>query len=94
MHDHIPEVHDQPAFTGPSFDAAFFLVIQLCGFQYTFGEGVEHAVTGTVTDDKIIGKGCNVFDVEKEDVFAFFILQGFDDFMGKVECVQISPLGM
>ena len=29
---------------------------------------------------------------KKQDVFALFVLQGVDDFMGKFECVQISPL--
>ena len=91
MHDHIAVIEHEPAFLGLSFHAALFLVILLGGFEHTFGERVEHAVAGAVADDEIIGKRCDVFDVEKQDVFALFVLQGVDDFMCKFECVQISP---
>jgi hypothetical protein len=62
------------------------------GLQHSFGKCVEHAVAGAIANDEIICKRCNVFDVEKQDVFALFVLQGGDDFMCKIECVQISPL--
>ena len=92
MDDHITIIEHKPAFLRLSFDTAFFLVILLGRFQYAFGKRVEHTVAGAVADNKIIGKRCNVFDVEKQDVFTLFVLQGFDDLMGKFESVQISPL--
>jgi hypothetical protein len=64
-------------------DPAFFLVILLCSFEHSLGERVEHAVACAVADDEIIGKGCNVFNVEKQDVFALSILQGRDNLMCK-----------
>jgi hypothetical protein len=91
MDDHIPVIEDKPAFLGLTLHAALFLVVFLCGFEYRLGKRVEHPVTGAVADDEIIGKRRDVFDVEKQDVFALFVLQGVDDFMGKFECVQISP---
>ncbi len=92
MHDHITVVEHKPAFLGLPFHAALFLVILFCGFEHRLGERVEHTVAGAVADDKIIGKGSDVFDVENQDVFTLFVLQGGDDFMGKFECVQRSPL--
>jgi hypothetical protein len=83
MDDYIPIIEDEPAFARLSLHTAFFLVILLCGFQYTFGKCVEHTVTGAIAENKVISKGCDVFDVEQQDVFALFVLQGFDDFLGK-----------
>jgi hypothetical protein len=92
MNDHVAVVKDKPAFLGLAFDMAFLLIILLHGFEDCLGKRVEHTVAGAVADDKIIGKRCDVLDVEKQDVLALFVLQGVDDLMGKFECVQISPL--
>ena len=92
MDNHIAVIQDKPALFGPSLDASFFLMLLLGRFEHTFGKRIEHAVAGAVADHEIVGKGCNVFDVEKQDVFALFVLQGVDDFMSKFECVQRSPL--
>ena len=92
VYDHIAVIEHQPTFISLSLDAPSFLVVRLRGFQHTFGKRVEHTVTGAVANDKIICKRRDVFDVEKKDVFALFVLQGGDDFMGKFKCVQRSPL--
>jgi hypothetical protein len=63
--------------------AAFLLVILPGCLQHALCKRVKHAVAGTVANDKIIGKRCNILDVKKQDVFTLFVLQGFDDFMGK-----------
>lgn len=91
MNDNIPVVHDKPAFLRFAVHAALFLVIFFCRFEHTFGERIQHSVAGAVADDKIIGKGCNVFDIEKQNILTLFVLQGFDDLMCKFECVQFSP---
>jgi hypothetical protein len=83
MHNDIAVVQDEPAFFRLSFHTTFFLVILLGGFQHGLGKRVEHSVAGAITDDEIIGKRCNVFNVEKQDVFALFVLQGRDDLMCK-----------
>jgi hypothetical protein len=83
MQDHVAEVDHEPAFGRLSFHTTPFLKILFQRFQDSFCKRVEHAVTGTAADDKIICKGCNVFDVKKQDVFPLFVLQGFDDFMSK-----------
>jgi hypothetical protein len=83
MDDYVAIIEHQPALTRLAFDAAFLLVLFFGSFQHTFGQRVEHTVTGPVAQDEIIGKGSHVFDVEKQDVFALLVLQGFDDFMGK-----------
>ena len=91
MHDHIAVVKDEPAFLWLALHAALFLVILFGRFEHSLGERVEHTVAGAVADDEVIGKRCDVLDVEKQDVFALFVLQSGDDFMRKFECVQISP---
>src|SRR5215207_10354766 len=91
MHDHIAVVQDEPALLRLPLHATFFLMFESCRLEHTFGQRVEHAVAGAVADHKIICKGCDVLDVEQQDVFSLFVLQRFDDFMSKVKCVQISP---
>ena len=83
MHHHVAEVEHEPAFARLSFHAAFFLVVLLGRFQNTLGKRVEHTVAGPGADHEVVGKRCYILDVEKQDVFALFVLQGFDDFMGK-----------
>ena len=92
MDYHIAVIEHQPALLRLAFHTAFFLVLLFRRLDNRLGQRVEHTVAGAVTYDKIIGERCNVFDVEKQDVFTLFVLQGFDDFMSKFESVQISPL--
>ena len=91
MDHHIPVIQHEPAFLWLPFHAALLLIILFCRFEDTFSKRIQHAVAGAVADDKIIGKRCDVLDVEKQDVFALFVLQGGDDCMCKFECVQMSP---
>jgi hypothetical protein len=92
MHHHIAVIQQEPALLGLPFDAPFFLMFLFGCLQHPFGKRVEHPVAGAVANDEIICKRRDVFDVEKQDVFALFVLQGGDDLMCKFECVQISPL--
>ena len=91
MYDHITIIKHEPAFLGLSLDASFFLVILFGFFQHAFGKRVQHAVAGAVANHEIICEGRDVLDVQKQDVFALFVLQGGDDFVCKFECVQLSP---
>ena len=91
MHNHITIVEQEPTFLGLPFYAALFLIVFLGRFQYPFGKRIQHTVAGAVAEDEIVGEGRNVLNVEEQDVFALSILQGFNDFMCKFECVQISP---
>ena len=91
MYDHIPVIHDQPAFPRLPIHAAFFLEILFCSLLNTFGKGVQHAVTGAVANDEIICKRSDLPDVEEQDVLGYFVFQGFDDLMCKFESVQFSP---
>src|SRR5215208_2183861 len=94
MYNDVTKIKNKPTLTRLPFYAALFLIILLQGFQDTLGKRVEHTVTCPVADDEIIGKRCDVFNVQEQDVFTLFVLQGFDNFMCKFECVQISPLFM
>jgi hypothetical protein len=94
MHDDIPVIEDKPAFFRLPFHAPFFLMFLFGRLEYALGERVKHTVTGAIANDEIIGKRCDVLDVEKQNVFALFVLQDGNDLMGKFECVQISPLSL
>ncbi len=83
MDNHIAEIEHEPAFAGLPLHATFLFVIRFGRFQHALRKRVKHAVAGSVADDKVIGKRCNILDVKKQDVFALFVLQGIDDFMGK-----------
>lgn len=91
MHHYIAKIEHQPAFPRLTFNAAAFLEIFFQGFEHAFGQRIEHAVTGAVAQYEIIGKVGDIFNIEQENVFALFVLQGFDDLMGKFESVQVSP---
>jgi hypothetical protein len=56
-------------------DLALLAMALMHGIDGCVCEGTEHAVTGTGAQDEVVGKGCDVFDVEQEDVLAFFIFE-------------------
>lgn len=89
--DHIAVVQHQPAFLRLSFYPALFFIVLLGRFEHSFGKGIQHPVAGAVAYDEIVGERCDILDVEKQDVFTLFVLQGGDDLMSKFECVQRSP---
>jgi len=91
MDNHVTVVHDEPALARFSIHAPSFLVILFQGFEYALGKRVQHPVTGAVADDEIIGKRCDIFDIEKQNILRFFVFQCVYDFVGKFECVQVSP---
>jgi hypothetical protein len=92
MDNNIPVIYHQPAGVGPAFDSTFSFVLFMGFFDHPIGQGIQHAVAGCGTDDEIICKGSNLFNVQQENIFAFFIFQGIDNGMGKFQCIQMSPL--
>ena len=38
-------------------------------------QGIEHAVAGAGAQDEVVGKGSDIFDVEQENVLAFFVFE-------------------
>ena len=91
MDDHVAVIHHDPAVAGVPLLFGFLLEFFTDVVDGAVGERVEHTVAGSGADHKIIGKGCDPFQVEQENVFPFFIFQGVYDFTGKFECIQISP---
>jgi len=92
MDNNITIVQNQPAGVGFSFDPAFPFVLLERFFDHPICQSVQHAVAGGGTDHKIIGKGSNLFDIQQDNIFTFFIFQGIHNGMGKFECIQTSPL--
>jgi len=81
MYHHISIVHYKPAFLRFPIYAASFLEILFGCFEHAFGECVEHAIAGAVADYEIIGKTCDPFDIEEQNIFSLLVFQGFDDLM-------------
>ena len=92
MDDDIPIIHYHPAVTGVTLLFSLFAVFRTHIIKSGIGKSVEHTVTGTGADDKIIGKRCNVFQIEQDNILPFFIFQGIYDVAGKFKGVQMSPL--
>ena len=75
MHNNVPIVNNDPAFVRLPLFLALLAVCLMDGIDGCVCEGAEHAVAGAGAQHEIVGKGCNVFDVEQEDVFAFFVFE-------------------
>ncbi len=83
MNDHIAVIHDYPAVTGEALLLPLFSVIRANIFDGGVGERVNHTVTCAGADDEVISKGYDVFQVNQDDVFPFFIFKGIYDFACK-----------
>ena len=75
MHDNVPIVNNDPAFAPLALYLALLAMCLMHGIDGCVSEGAEHTVAGAGAQDEIVGKGCNVFDVEQEDVLAFFVFE-------------------
>ncbi len=75
MHDYIPIVNNDPAFARLSLYLTLLAVCLMHGIDGGVCEGAEHTVAGAGAQDEVVGKGCDVFDVEQEDVLAFFVFE-------------------
>lgn len=91
MDDNIAVIHDHPAIAGVALFLGFLFEFLADIVNSGIGERIEHAVAGAGADDEIIGKRCNAFQVEQDNIFSLFIFQRVDDFAGKVKRVQNSP---
>lgn len=83
MQYYIAKIGDHPAITGKALFFAFFLVFDSNVIQHGIGKGVDHAVAGAGTNDKIISKRNHFLDIDQDNIFPFFIFQGVNDFTSK-----------
>jgi hypothetical protein len=91
MHNHVAVVNNDPAFARFPLFPAILAMPLVDSFHGGFREGIEHAVAGAGTQNEVIGKGCDVFYIEQENVLAFFFFERVDDRMSQFKCVQKSP---
>ncbi len=83
MEDDVAKIHDHPAVAGKALLFAFFLVFGANVFNDGLCKRVYHAVAGAGTNDEIIGKRNDVFQVNKDDVFSLFVFKRVYDFTSK-----------
>jgi hypothetical protein len=92
MHHDLAVIHHHPAGVGFPFDPAFAFMVCQRFFDHAISQGVQHPVTGGSTDDKVVSEGSDLFNIQQEDVLAFFIFQCINNGMCQFERIQISPL--
>jgi len=94
MHNRIAIVHDHPAITGEALLLSLFI---MCGFHVInncVGKRVDHTVTCTGTNNEIVCKRDNAFQINQDYIFTLFVFKGVYNFTCKFECVQVSPHGL
>ena len=91
MDDDAAIIDDHPAGFRRSFDGAFFLVLGQGFLDDAICQRIQHAAAGGGANNEIISKGSDPFQVQKEDIFPFFIFQGINDRMSKIQDFQNSP---
>lgn len=84
MDDHIAIIYNYPAVAGEAFLFSPFFMFGANICDGCFGERVYHAVTGTGANDEIVSKGYDVFKVDQDYIFAFFIFKGVYYFTSKL----------
>jgi hypothetical protein len=92
MYHNITVIDNQPAAFGFPLDPAFPFMLFMCFFDHSISQGIQHAAAGASADDEVTCEGCNLFNIQQENVFPLFIFQGIDNGMCKIQRIQISPL--
>ncbi|CAG0955450.1 hypothetical protein ARNL5_00457 [Anaerolineae bacterium] len=91
MHNHIAIIHNHPAVAGKTLFSAFPPMFLAHVVDNGISKRIKHAVAGTGTDNKIVGKGNNAFEVDQDDIFTLFVFKGIYNFTGKFKGIQVSP---
>lgn len=91
MDDSIAVVHDHPAVTGKALLLSLFIMLGFYVINNGIGKRIDHAVTGAGTDNKIVGKRDNAFQINQDNIFTLFVFKGIYNFASKFKCVQFSP---
>ena len=94
MHDYVTVIDDHPAVAGDALSLPFLFMVRINAFDGGISQRIKHAVTGAGTQDEIVGKGYDVFQVYQDDVLSLFVFKGIYDFTSKFKCVQGSPHGL
>lgn len=78
MNDDIAKIDQHPAIAGTAFLFAVQMKLIASLIQHGVRQSVQHAITGSGADDKVVCKCCDLMDVEQEQVLSLFILQSID----------------
>jgi hypothetical protein len=94
MHNNIAIIHDHPTIAGKPLFPSLFIMFGSNVIYSDISKRVDHAVAGAGTDNEIICKRDNAFQVDQDYIFALFVFKGVYNFAGKFKCVQVSPHGL
>jgi hypothetical protein len=94
VHNDIAIIHDHPAVAGKPLLPSLFIMFGPDVINSGIRQRIDHTVTGTGADNKIISKRDDAFQVNQDDIFALFVFKGIYNFACKFKCVQVSPHGL
>jgi hypothetical protein len=94
MYDDVTVIHDHPAIAGKALLLSPFIMFGPNVVNRCVGKRVDHAVAGAGTDNEIVGKRDNAFQVNQDNIFTLFVFKGVYNFSCKFKCVQVSPHGL
>jgi len=75
MDNDVAIVHDHPTISGKALLSPFFPMSGTHIIDGGVGKRIEHAITGSSTDNKIVCKRNNAFQVNQDDVLPLFVFK-------------------
>jgi hypothetical protein len=91
MHNDVSIINYYPAVPGFPLFAALLMMLGANSLERAVCERVQHAIAGACAKHEVVREGGDVFDVQQQDVFAFFVFEHINYGMSKFEWVQESP---
>ena len=91
MDDNIAIINNYPTTIRRTFNTPLPIVIYARLLYHPIRQGIQHAVTGGSADNEVIREGCDLFNIQQDDIFAFLFFKGIDDRVCKFQCIQNSP---
>lgn len=89
--DDISIIDYDPAAIRCTFNSSLFIVFHAGLLHHSICKGIQHTVAGGSTDNEVICKGGDLFDIQQEDIFSFLFFKGINDRVCKFQGIQSSP---
>jgi hypothetical protein len=84
MHDHTPIISQHPARLGIAFNASAYFMFGAHFALDSASQGIDHTVTGTRTNNKIIRDRGHFADIQQQNILALFLLKNIDNGMSNL----------
>ena len=91
MYNHVAVIDHDPPLPGLALFAAVLPVLAPHGLQRRVRQCVQHAVASARTQHEVVCERSDFLDIQQQNGFSLFGLQGSNDRASKLQCVQMSP---